>query len=114
MTDERSSKFILALIDKHQGKLDGTLSTDPFLDGLQIKWIPAPAGFACPKCDSPMERSYTLMQGPWSGAIRCTKCDYRNSVGTHLAEQCFKVERLPVGALPIYDLDPPTEDPESK
>ena len=114
MAEERHNKFIQALIDNEQGKLDMGPSTDPFLSRFPIQWIPAPESSTCPDCASPMERSYTIMQGPWSGAIRCTKCDYRNSVMTYLASQCFEVQPMHPGAMPIYDHDPPTEDPESK
>lgn len=116
MTDRVINNSMLeVLLKNQQRKLDGSPTRDPFLAGLPIRWIPSPESSVCPDCGSPMERSYSLMGGPYSGSVRCTKCTYRDSVTGYFGKSIFKVEHLPDGALPIYDRDiPPTEDPESK
>lgn len=83
-----------------------------FLDLIRPRWIPAPEGSSCPECGAALERTVAFGMGPYSGAVRCTACPYRNSTANYLGSKIIKVEPLPDGALPIYDRDPeePTDE----
>ena len=71
-----------------------------------ITWEAAPEGSECPRCKGALERSRGLMvSGPWSGSVRCTNCDYRDSVMGYLGRSMFQVEPMPKGAEPINDKD---------
>lgn len=80
---------------------------------LWFRWEPAQESFKCPRCNGALERTAgAIICGPYAGSVRCVACDYRSSVMRYLAEQAFKVEPLPPGALPIYDMQP--DDPDTK
>lgn len=74
--------------------------TSDIIHGLTPQWGPAPEGAVCPKCQSALERSTIPLGGPFSGSVRCTSCDYTDSVTGHLVRSCFMVEPLD-----------PTDDP---
>lgn len=67
-------------------------------------WKPCAPEFSCPRCKGNMERTVGLMlASPWAGSVRCTQCDYRDSVTGYLGRSMIQVEPLPPGAVPIYD-----------
>ena len=69
-----------------------------------ISWSPCGPEFSCPRCKAGMERTTGLMlMSPWAGSVRCTQCDYRDSVTGYLGRSMVQVEPLPDGAVPIYD-----------
>ena len=69
-----------------------------------ISWEATPEGFACPRCEAPLERARGLMiSGPWAGSVRCTKCDYRDSVVSYLGKSMVEVQPMPPGAVLAYD-----------
>lgn len=75
-----------------------------------ISWEPAPEGFKCRWCEAPMERSRGLMiSGPWAGTVRCTKCEYRDSVMSYLGKSMIEVQPMPPGAVLVYDREPVDE-----
>lgn len=68
-----------------------------------IHWIEAPDGFICPRCQSPLERSGGLtITGPYSGSVRCTKCEYQDSVMGFLGRSLIQVEPMPEGVELLY------------
>lgn len=72
-----------------------------------ISWEPAPEGSDCPRCKSPLERTRGLtLTSPWAGAVRCTKCDYRDSVTGYLGRSMVQVQSMPPGATPVYSIKP--------
>ncbi len=74
---------------------------------FSISWEPAPEGFDCPRCNARLERTKGLMlSSPWSGAVRCTGCEYRDSVTGYVGRSMIKVEPLPEGANPVYLNEP--------
>lgn len=75
-----------------------------------IRWEPASEDFLCPRCEAPLERSRGLMlMSPWAGSVRCTKCDFRDSVVGYLGRSMIQVQPMPPGATPIYLEEPKTE-----
>lgn len=65
-----------------------------------ISWSPCGPEFSCPRCKAGMERTTGLMMmSPWAGSVRCTQCDYRDSVTGYLGRSMVKVEPLPEGAV---------------
>lgn len=77
-----------------------------------ISWEPAPEGSDCPRCKSPMERTRGLMlASPWAGSVRCTKCDYRDSVTGYLGRSMIQVQPMPPGAAEFYLSEPEEEEP---
>jgi len=69
-----------------------------------ISWKPCAPEFSCPRCKAGMERTTGLMlMSPWAGSVRCTKCEYRDSVSGYLGRSMIQVEPIPEGAVPIYD-----------
>ena len=72
-----------------------------------ISWGPCGPEFTCPWCKAGMERTMGLMlMSPWAGSVRCTKCDYRDSVTGYLGRSMVKVDPLPEGAVAVYDQGP--------
>lgn len=72
-----------------------------------ITWEAAPEGSECPRCKAALEKSRGLiLSSPWAGSVRCTKCDYRDSVMGYLGRSMIQVEPLPDGAAVIYTKDP--------
>lgn len=72
-----------------------------------ISWEAAPEGFDCPRCKGALERTRGLMiASPWAGSVRCTKCDYRDSVTGYLGRSMIQVEPMPPGATPLYLTEP--------
>lgn len=68
-----------------------------------ISWSPCGPEFSCPRCKAGMERTTGLMlMSPWAGSVRCTQCDYRDSVTGYLGRSMVQVEPLPEGAVPVY------------
>ena len=64
----------------------------------------APEGTKCPKCGGKkVTISSMIFSGPWSGILECEKCDWREGVSTWIVKQAFVVERMPTGAMPVYD-----------
>jgi len=43
-----------------------------------------------------------MLASPWVGSVRCTKCEYRDSVSGYLGRSMIQVEPLPEGAVPVY------------
>lgn len=79
---------------------------------LGIQWEPAPEGSVCPRCEAPLERARGLsLVSPWAGSVRCTKCDFRDSVVGYLGRSMIQVQvqPMPPGATPIYLEEPKTE-----
>lgn len=86
-----------ALVDNQIAQLKSGGRTD-FSEMLGIRWEPAPKGFQCPMCNGGMERTRGLMlTSPWVGGVRCTACEYKNSVCGYLAQSMFRVEPLQTG-----------------
>jgi len=80
-----------------------------------VSWEPAPEGSDCPRCKGPMERTRGLMlSSPWSGSVRCTKCDYRDSVTGYLGRSMIQVEPMPDGATVFYMESPDIKDEGSE
>jgi len=105
MTDDFKQKIVEAFIKNQKGELEP--------DSLWFRWEPAHESFKCPRCNGALERTAgAIICGPYAGSVRCGACDYRSSVMRYLVEQAFKVEPLPPGALPIYDMQP--DDPDTK
>lgn len=76
------------------------MSTNPLTTFFGIRWEPAPDGFACPRCKAPLERTRgVVLSSPWSGSVRCTKCEYQDSVVGYLGQSMFKVEPMPPAKL---------------
>lgn len=77
---------------------------------LGIQWGPAPEGSVCPRCEAPLERARGLsLMSPWAGSVRCTKCDFRDSVVGYLGRSMIQVQPMPPGAEPIYLEEPNTD-----
>lgn len=77
-----------------------------------ISWEAAPDGFDCPRCKGALERSRGLMiASPWAGSVRCTACDYRDSVTGYLGRSLIQVQPMPPGAAEFYLSKPEGEDP---
>jgi hypothetical protein len=74
---------------------------------FEISWIPAPEGSSCPRCKGALERSMMRLFGPYSGTVRCTACDYHDSLMSYLGKSMIQVQPMPPGAALIY-----TEEPE--
>ena len=55
-------------------------------------------------------RPFILMHAAWNATVKpvfvCTKCGARQGYYRAIANNLFKVEPMPPGALPIYDKDP--------
>lgn len=69
-----------------------------------LSWSPCGPEFSCPRCKAGMERTTGLMMmSPWAGSVRCTQCDYRDSVTGYLGRSMIQVEPMPEGAVPVYD-----------
>jgi len=72
-----------------------------------IRWEPASEEFLCPRCEAPLERTRGLMlMSPWAGSVRCTKCEYRDSVTGYLGRSMIQVQPMPPGAALTYDKEP--------
>jgi len=72
-----------------------------------ISWEATSEEFTCPRCEAQLERSRGLMiSGPWAGSVRCTKCDYRDSVLSYLGKSMVQVQPMPPGAVLVYDREP--------
>ena len=87
---------------------------------ITLTWKPCPPEFPCPKCDAPIERTMSPLErrivssvtgplrfegielSPFGGSVRCTKCDYRDSVTGYLGRSMVQVEPLPEGAVSVY------------
>jgi len=76
-----------------------------------IRWESASEEFSCPRCEARLERTRGLMlMSPWAGSVRCTECEYRDSVTGYLGRSLIQVQPMPPGAELIYDGEPePTE-----
>ncbi len=69
-----------------------------------LSWKPCAPEFSCPQCGGNIERTAGLMLvSPWAGSVRCTKCDYRDSVTGYVGRSMVQVEPMPEGAAPVYD-----------
>ncbi len=69
-----------------------------------LSWEPCAPEFSCPRCKGNMERTVGLMlASPWAGSVRCTQCEYRDSVSGYLGRSMIQVEPIPEGAVPVYD-----------
>jgi len=99
--------------------LEGELQTQRVYTPLQVtnlfevRWEAASEEFTCPRCNAPLERTRGLMLiSPWSGSVRCTKCEYKDSVMGYLGKSMIQVQPMPPGAKLIYDQEPDMpEDP---
>lgn len=60
-----------------------------------------------------MERSTTLFQHTFGGSIRCLQCGEMMSFMQYLGNSAFPIERLPDGALPVYDKEPGEPDEQT-
>ena len=61
-------------------------NSEIFDGALGTRWELAP-DFQCLKCKGSLERTRGLMlMSPWAGAVRCTRCDYRDSVPGYLGK----------------------------
>lgn len=79
------------------------------IEAMLPKWKAAPQGSLCLSCGKEsLERSHYLMGGPFSGTVRCTACEYRDTVVGYLSRTIVKVEPMPEGAKPPS----PDEKPE--
>lgn len=80
---------------------------------FEVRWEAASKEFTCHRCSSPLERTRGLMlTSPWSGSVRCTKCEYKDSVMGYLGKSMIQVQPMPPGAKLIYDQEPDMpEDP---
>lgn len=68
-----------------------------------LSWSPCAPEFSCPRCKGNVERTVGLMlTSPWAGSVRCTKCEYRDSVSGYLGRSMIQVEPMPEGAAPVY------------
>lgn len=78
-----------------------------------ISWEAAPEGFACPRCEARLERSRGLaISGPWAGSVRCTKCDYRDSVASYLGKSMIQVQPMPPAQVYYMNVDEDSEGQE--
>ena len=88
-----------------------TLRSGDIVTAFGIRWVPAPEGSQCPHCKGALERAVGLMlASPWAGSVRCTACDYKNTVCGYLGQSIIQVEPMPSGAALIYDRDPDVLD----
>lgn len=79
-----------------------------------IRWEPVPY-FSCPKCNGLMEKTCGLMlASPWAGSVRCTKCNYQDSVSGYLGKSIIEVQPMPPGALPFFTGPGPSEQEETE
>ena len=61
---------------------------------LGTRWELAP-DCQCFKCKGPLERTRGLMlMSPWAGAVRCTQCNYRDSVAGYLGKLMIEVQPM--------------------
>lgn len=62
----------------------------------KIEWLPMlneeDTCFTCKTLT--LERSRSLFNGPWSGSVRCTACDYRDSFMSYVGRKSIIVEPL--------------------
>lgn len=101
----RSPKPVVEALLKNQREVAEHLDRRPLgghsdlFDGVfGTRWELAP-DFQCLKCKGPLERTRGLMlMSPWAGAVRCTQCDYRDSVAGYLGKSMIKVEPMQPGA----------------
>lgn len=105
MSIEKTKQALLEAAANHvEGKPVDPVAKSVIEAMTAIKWSKAPEGSKCLGCGKEtLERSRTLMGGPWSGHVRCTACDYHDTLASYLGKTMITVEPLPPGMDQTFD-----------
>ena len=67
-----------------------------------------PTDFDCPRCGKTKLNRHSTGFSAYAGVMGCPdeECGFREGVMTFLGKSLFPVQKMPEGAVPIYDKEP--------
>jgi hypothetical protein len=89
-------KALKKIQDVKDGKIQSNKSTELAIKMTEIKWVAmSHPDDICDICKAAtLERSSGLFFGPWSGSVRCTSCDYKDTFASYVGRKSIVIEPL--------------------